>query len=283
MKNSTDKAPSDAQRSKIDPVFKQVLTFRCHQLGIPVETEFEVSRLPRTIDAIVRLHPSHALETIQSQTPFGHFRAHNSIEFKGQRHPLTTSEYNLILGRTYLYLGEHDVLAPQMTLTIVCSRKPRNVLSRRLGVPFQSLGEGYYVRDNGDLMIYLIVPNELPIIPKNYSLLLFASSARKFRQFLQQTVEERNWNYTRFAYRLQSRITKEVLAMAEIHSIPKKDLEFMAKDIGPEILPYIDKEDLLKQLTPEDLLKQLSLEDRLRGLNSEERRRLRQLLDEFDE
>ena len=125
MKNSTDKASSNVQRSKIDPVFKQVLTFRCHQLGIPVETEFEVSRLPRTIDAIVRLHPAQALETIQSQTPFGHFRAHNSIEFKGQRDPLTTSEYNLILGRTYLYLGEHGVLAPQMTLTIVCSRKPK--------------------------------------------------------------------------------------------------------------------------------------------------------------
>ncbi len=62
--------------------------------------------------------------------------------------------------------------------------------------------------------------------------------------------------------------------MAEIHSIPKKDLEFMAKDIGPEILPYIDKENLLKQL---------SLEDRLRGLKLEERRRLRQLLDELDE
>jgi len=148
------------------------------------------------------------------------------------------------------------------------------VLSRRRGVSFESIGEGYYVRDNGDLMIYLIVPNELPIIPKNYSLLLFASSAKKFRQFLQQMVEERNWNYIRFAYRLQSRITKEVLAMAEIHSIPKKDLEFMAKDIGPEILPYIDKEDLLKQL---------SLEDRLRGLKLEERRRLRQLLDELDE
>ena len=80
--------------------------------------------------------------------------------------------------------------------------------------------------------------------------------------------------------------------MAGIHGIPKKDLEFMAKDIGPDILPYIDKEDLLKQLTPEDLLKQLtpedllnqlSLEDRLRGLNSEERRRLRQLLDNLDE
>ena len=71
--------------------------------------------------------------------------------------------------------------------------------------------------------------------------------------------------------------------MAGIHGIPKKDLEFMAKDIGPDILPYIDKEDLLKQLTPEDLLKQLSLEDRLRGLKLEERRRLRQLLDELDE
>ena len=39
--------------------------------------------------------------------------------------------------------------------------------------------------------------------------------------------------------------------MAGRHSIPRKDLEFMAKDIGAEILPYLNKEDLLKQLNPE--------------------------------
>lgn len=57
------------------------------------------------------------------------------------------------------------------------------------------------------------------------------------------------------------------------HRIPKKDLEFMAKDIGPELLPFIE---------PEEVLKHLSLEDRLRGLNVEERRTLKQLLENLE-
>jgi len=279
--NSTDETQSIPNRGHIDPVFKQILTFRCGPLGIPLQTEFEVSRLPRTIDAIIRLDPSQEMGHLQSQTPFGHFRVHNLIEFKGRRDPLTMAEYHLIMGRAYLYLGENDLLPDQMTVTIVSARKPRQVLSRRQKVGFQALGGGYYLR-SGEFAVYLIVINELPILPKNYPLLLFTSSAKQFRQFVQQVVKEENWDYIRFAYRLRPKITKEVLTMAGRHSIPRKDLEFMAKDIGPEILPYLNEEDLLKHLSPEarlrglnpeDLLKQLSPEDRVRGLNPEERLR----------
>lgn len=275
--HSTDQTQSIPNRGHIDPVFKQILTFRFGQLGISLQTEFEVSRLPRTIDAIIRLDPSQEVEPLLSQTPFGHFRAHNLIEFKGRRDPLTMAEYHLIVGRAYLYLGENDLLPHQMTVTIVSARKPRQVLSRRQKVGFQALGGGYYLR-SGEFAVYLIVVNELPILPQNYSLLLFASAAQKFRQFVQQLVKEENWDYIRFAYRLRPKITKEVLAMAGKHSIPRKDLEFMAKDIGPEILPYLNKEDLLKQLTPEDRLRGLSPEDLLRCLTPESHRMLRQLL-----
>ncbi len=61
--------------------------------------------------------------------------------------------------------------------------------------------------------------------------------------------------------------------MAGRHRIPKKDLEFMAKDIGPELLPFIE---------PEEVFKHLSLEDWLRGLNVEERRTLKQLLENLE-
>ena len=284
--NSTDETQSIPNRGHIDPVFKQILTFRCGQLGIPLQTEFEVSRLPRTIDAIIRLDPSQKVEPLHSQTPFGHFRAHNLIEFKGRRDPLTMAEYHLIMGRAYLYLGENDLLPDQMTVTIVSARKPRQVLSRRQKVGFQSLGGGYYLR-SGEFAVYLIVINELPILPKNYPLLLFTSSAKKFRQFVQQVVKEENWDFIHFAYRLRPKITKEVLTMAGRHSIPRKDLEFMAKDIGAEILPYLKEEDLLKRLSPEARLRGLNPEERLRGLNPEDllryltpeaRRRLQQLL-----
>ena len=289
--NSTDEMQSVQNRGHIDPVFKQVLTFRCGQWGIPLQTEFEVSRLPRTIDAIIRLDPSQEMGQLQSQTPFGHFRAHNLIEFKGRHDSLTIAEYHLILGRAYLYLGENDLLPHQMTVTIVSAQKPRWISSRHQGVGFQALGGGYYLR-SGEFAVYLIVVNELPVLPKNYPLLLFASAAKKFRQFVQQVVKEENWDFIRFAYRLRPKVTKEVLAMAGKHSIPRKDLEFMAKDIGPEILPYLNKEDLLKQLSPEDLLKQLSKEDLLKQLNKEDllryltpeaHRMLRQLLAEQEE
>ena len=237
--------------------------------------------MPRTMDALIRLSSSQEIELVQSQTPFGHFRAHNQVEYKGIRDPLTIAEYHLILGRAYLYLGENDILPAQMTVTIVCARKPRKVLSHRQGIRFQALGEGHYVI-SGELAVHLIVINELPIVPKNYSLLLFTSSAQKFRQFLQRTVEEENWEYIHFAYRLRPQITKEVLTMAGRYRIPKKDLEFMAKDIGPELLPFISPEELLKHLSPRDLIRYLNTEEQRRQLNAEERSMLKQLLDNLD-
>ncbi len=276
--NSIDETQSIPNRGHIDPVFKQILTFRCGQLGIPLQTEFEVSRLPRTIDAIIRLDPSQKVEPLHSQTPFGHFRAHNLIEFKGRHDSLTIAEYHLILGRAYLYLGENDLLPHQMTVTIVSAQKPRWISSRHQGVGFQALGGGYYLR-SGEFAVYLIVINELPILPKNYPLLLFTSSAQKFRQLVQQVVKEENWDFIHFAYRLRPKITKEVLTMAGRHSIPRKDLEFMAKDIGAEILPYLNKDDLLKQLSPEDRVRGLNPEERLRGMSPDELRKLKQVLE----
>ncbi len=43
------------ERAEIDPVFKEVMTFNFGQLSLPIETQVEVSRLPRTMDALVLL------------------------------------------------------------------------------------------------------------------------------------------------------------------------------------------------------------------------------------
>ncbi|MBC8236074.1 hypothetical protein H8E77_41540 [bacterium] len=266
---ASDAAPSAAERDEIDPVFKEVLIFRFRQLDIPLQTEVEVSRMPRTIDALIVLEQEADLQTVRVQTPFDHFLRHNLIEFKGIRDALTVFDYHLILGRAHLYVGENEVWFDQVTITIICARKPRKLLSQ---IPFQAVRDGIYVR-HSELPVYLIVINELPIVPKNYPLLLFASSKEKFQQFLQQTLEVENLDYISFAYHLRPQLTKEVLTMVGRHRIPKKDLEFMAKDIGPELLPFIE---------PEEVLKHLSLEDRLRGLNVEERRTLKQLLENLE-
>ena len=53
-------------------------------------------------------------------------------------------------------------------------------------------------------------------------------------------------------------------------NLSKDKLKFIANDIGVKLLPFLRKEDLLKQLT---------VEDRLSRLTAEDKRKLRQLLE----
>jgi len=50
------------------------------------------------------------------------------------------------------------------------------------------------------------------------------------------------------------------------YRLSKEKLEFIAHDIGPELLPFIPREELLKHLTTEDLRK------RLKELEEQEKR-----------
>ena len=45
--------PATTRRDFLDPVFKEVMAFNFAQLSLPVETQVEISRLPRTMDALV--------------------------------------------------------------------------------------------------------------------------------------------------------------------------------------------------------------------------------------
>lgn len=277
-RNSANDNQSTVQREAIDPVFKEVLTFRFGQLDIPVQTQVEISRIPRTMDALIFCKRPGDLEKIQSETPFGHFRVYNDLEFKSIKDALTIAEYRLILGRANLYLGENHIPASEMTVTIVCARKPRKVLYHSsMEVEFENIGNGHYVSTD-KLPVHIIVINELEVSAKNYPLLLFASSEQKFRQFLRQTLDEGNLIYVRFAYYVRSQVTKEVLAMAGKYRLPKKNLEFIAKDIGTELLPFLSPEDRLRGLSANEILKHLNPEEIARGLSAEERGMLKQLL-----
>ena len=48
-----DNTKSAIERHEIDPVLKEVLTFSFGELGIPIQTQVEVSRHPRTMDVLV--------------------------------------------------------------------------------------------------------------------------------------------------------------------------------------------------------------------------------------
>ena len=67
-------------RDFLDPVFKEVIAFNFAQLSLPVETQVEISRLPRTMDALVVLEQETERLKVHKQTIFSYFRFHNQIE-----------------------------------------------------------------------------------------------------------------------------------------------------------------------------------------------------------
>ena len=164
---------------------------------------------------------------------------------------MTINGYNQFLGRSRLYLSAHNVTTSELTVTIICAGTPRTVLSQP-EIGFQQIAEGYYFRDHRGLKVYLIAINELPIAPVNYSLLLFASSKVKSREIIEEFVEKHLEEYVDYTYLIHPPITKEIVNMAKKrYSLPRKNLEFIAQDIGPELAPFINPEDRVRDLTPE--------------------------------
>ena len=160
---------SETGKSPTDPIFKQVITTFFQGWEVDIQTEVEVARLPRRIDAVARV-AIQALHAIRYLTPFWYFLIHNVLEFKGRSDPLTIHGYQQILSRCYQYLSDHKLRTSEITLTIISARTPRTVLSDS-DTQFKQLAEGYYFHNNGGLKVYLIATNELPIKPENYSLL----------------------------------------------------------------------------------------------------------------
>ena len=62
--------PQEEQRRQIDPIFKQVLTDELLPFTTTMQTEVEVSRLPRTIDALVTLTKADERLRVRTETPF---------------------------------------------------------------------------------------------------------------------------------------------------------------------------------------------------------------------
>ena len=277
---STDNPMTD--RDFLDPVFKEVMTSNFAQLALPVETQVEISRLPRTMDALVVLEETTEREKVRAQTVFNYFRVHNQIEFKGKEDPLTREEYNLIRGRSYLYLGEKRISASLMTVTIISARQPRNVLYHSsFDVNWESENAGHY--KSTDLFpVNLFVCNELELNKENYPLLLFAASKKKFRQFVERIVGENNITYIYYASRVQPEITKEVLKMAGKQSLYDKQLQRIVDSMGTDILKKMTAEERMHGLTVSERLAGLKLED-LRTLDPEVKAALLQLLNQPDE
>lgn len=201
------------------------------------------------------------------------------MAFKGEDDSLTIWDYHLILARMRLYLAKQKVTPNEMTVTIVCAGKPITVLHKsKEHAVFEALGNGYYKSDE-KVAVYIIAINELPVIEQNYPLLLFASNKRKFREFLTQYLEEeKSYSYLSYAYRNQPQITREVLNMARLSEIPRENLEFMAQDIGKELIPFLAPEMLVARLTSQERVAGLPLQERVAGISAKEEKELLELL-----
>jgi predicted membrane GTPase involved in stress response len=79
-------------------------------------------------------------------------------------------------------------------------------------------------------------------------------------------------------------LTKEVLRMAGKQSLYEKQLERIAKAVGPDLISFLNKDELLEQIPPEVRVRGLTLEERLRGLNldTETLEKLKQLINGQD-
>jgi len=274
------------ERQAIDPVFKQIVEQEFAHYKADRQTEYEVSRLPRTIDAFVTVADEGECQKIRAETPFFYLSKGSQLEFKGRGDRLTQDGYAKIRGRMEFLLSEKDVSPTTMTVTIISAGKPRTVFTHARAErkqPFVATAEKGYYKTGEQPPIYLIVINELPIIPKNYPLLIFASSTQKFREALEQMIVKGERTYIRYAYEVRPQLTKEVLTMAGVTSrLSRKDLKFMADDIGRELVTFMSPKDLLEVINPKDILEVMDPKDLLAGMDAEKQRDLLALLSPED-
>ena len=135
-----------------------------------------------------------------------------------------------------------------MAVTIISARQPRKVLYQCTDdVRWEKIDPGHY-KSTDLLPVYLFVCNELSLEPKNYPLLLFASSEEKLRQFFEQIVLKDHEMYIHYAHFVDYDLIEEVLKMASKQSTYQKNLERYMKEYGEVLLPG-----LVHGLTEEDL------------------------------
>lgn len=116
-----------------DALFKEVMTQLFSKLQIPIKTEQEVSRKPRTIDVVITC-TKEDIEKAKRETTFDFFQENNIIGFKSLADPLTIWEYHKIRGRAHFYTAENKLSASNVIICAVCSSKPRKVLYKSQNV-----------------------------------------------------------------------------------------------------------------------------------------------------
>ena len=195
-----------------DALFKEVMTGLFSELRIPIKTEQEVSRKPRTIDIVITC-TKEDIEKARRETTFDFFSKNNIIGFKSLADRLTIWEYHKMRGRAHFYIAENKLAPEDTIICAVCSSKPRKVLHESQNVvEFIMKKPWHYVRfahrrlrltvSAEKIPFHVIIIRELRIEYKNYPLLLFAP-IRKFREFLEHAIDNNRLEYLEYAYILR--------------------------------------------------------------------------------
>jgi len=292
--NQNDDVETQAS-NPYDALFKEVMTEIFNRLHIPIKTEQEVSRKPRTIDIVITC-TEEEIEKAKRETPFDFLSNNNIIAFKSITDPLTTWEYHKIRARAHFYIAENRLAASDTVICAICSSEPRKLLHQSQDtVEFRMITPWHYV-SNEKIPFHVIIIRKLKTEFKNYPLLLFAPM-KKFKEFVKHAVDNNRLKYFEYAYILHPQQTKEVLMMTGKIPIPEENIKFIVSDLGierilrnadiDEVIRYIDVEDRLRGVDVEDRLRGVNVEDRLHGvdvedivhhLSDEEKKRLQKLL-----
>lgn len=240
-------------------------------LGMRTTTQYEVFARSRSIDILVEC-ASEDLPKL-SDTVFHHLRRVNVLELKGNRDPLTASDFNLIMMRAW-GLGVNDktkefsetneddaldsagddeddradvdsvYLTPkqraetpsQRTITIVCVARPQRVLNTlQTEFRFEPTAEaGVYCNNDHRIPVWIIHPTELALKPANYPLLPLARGP-KLEQFIELCVTEGLVEYLQ--------LTLDIGVAVDPNTVWRKIMEVMNMKviIREDTWPYIDE------------------------------------------
>jgi len=179
---------------------------------IRADQQFEVFSRGRSIDIVTECTEENLITL--KDTCFSHFRRVNSLEFKGPHDPLTASDLNLIISRIWGIAARDRVERKEAredanflnrqtikeiaefpslrTVTIVCVTRPDKILDTpELKAEFNfkpSSEPGMYHSSTLGIPIWLIHPDELEVIPRNYPLLSL-SRGKKLQQYIDLCLE----------------------------------------------------------------------------------------------
>jgi len=255
-----------------DLAWKLIFGCICEHLGIPLETEREVGKLPRAIDGVAQC-PPEKLPAVAPLSPFPNLTEFNALEGKGITDRLTVEGYHLIQARLRLYAADLKLEdCSRLSLYICCATRPARLLYQlpRL-VRFERLAPGIYRADE-KFPVYVLVAPELAPEPRHGPLLLMGKEEQR-RRVIEAWLREGRTTELALAMELFPQTTREVMEMAGKRREPidiEANLRYIADWVGVETFT--------KPLSAEERLLGLSLEERLAGLSKEERQQLRELL-----